>query len=70
MERQIEAEHFEENEHSNDAPDCESNQEHPGSSTDGSQQTAYIPIRLLGRGAFGDAVLYRKVEVRYGFHSN
>ena len=30
---------------------------------DGSQETAYIPVRVLGRGAFGEAVLYRKVEV-------
>jgi len=28
-----------------------------------SEETAYIPIRVLGRGAFGQAVLYRKVEV-------
>lgn len=28
-----------------------------------SQETAYIPIRVLGRGAFGEAVLYRRVEV-------
>jgi hypothetical protein len=23
----------------------------------------YIPVRTLGRGAFGEAVLYRKIEV-------
>ena len=28
-----------------------------------SQETAYMPIRVLGRGAFGEAVLYRRVEV-------
>ena len=33
-----------------------------GDVTPGSQETAYIPIRVLGRGAFGEAVLYRKVE--------
>ena len=33
------------------------------SPTEGSQETAYIPIRILGRGAFGEAVLYRKCEV-------
>ncbi|KAK2160855.1 hypothetical protein LSH36_126g08022 [Paralvinella palmiformis] len=32
------------------------------SPTEGSQETAYIPIRILGRGAFGEAVLYRKCE--------
>ena len=30
---------------------------------EGSQETAYIPIRVLGRGAFGEAVLYRKYGV-------
>lgn len=34
-----------------------------GASSDGSQATAYVPIRVLGRGAFGEAVLYRKVAV-------
>lgn len=34
-----------------------------GSTSDCSQVTAYILIRVLGRGAFGEAVLYRKVEV-------
>ena len=28
-----------------------------------SQESAYVPIRVLGRGAFGEAVLYRKVTV-------
>ena len=32
----------------------------PGSA--GSQETAYIPVRVLGRGAFGEAVLYRRLE--------
>lgn len=27
------------------------------------QQEMYIPVRTLGRGAFGEAVLYRKIEV-------
>ena len=27
------------------------------------QQELYIPVRTLGRGAFGEAVLYRKKEV-------
>lgn len=26
---------------------------------------SYVPIRVLGRGAFGEAVLYRKVLVRF-----
>ena len=29
----------------------------------GEKETAYIPIRVLGRGAFGEAMLYRKVAV-------
>ena len=32
----------------------------PGSA--GLQETAYIPVRVLGRGAFGEAVLYRRLE--------
>ncbi len=28
----------------------------------GSQETAYVPVRVLGRGAFGEAVLYRRIE--------
>ncbi len=31
----------------------------PGSA---SQEAAYIPVRILGRGAFGEAVLYRRLE--------
>ena len=27
------------------------------------QETSYIYVRVLGRGAFGEAVLYRKIEV-------
>lgn len=26
----------------------------------------YIPIRILGRGAFGEATLYRRTEVKFG----
>lgn len=33
------------------------------SDSSGSQDFAYVPIRVLGRGAFGEAVLYRKVAV-------
>ncbi|KAK2194294.1 hypothetical protein NP493_116g01001 [Ridgeia piscesae] len=33
-----------------------------GDISPGSQETGYIPVRVLGRGAFGEAVLYRKVE--------
>ena len=44
-----------------DASELDSNFSTPRS--DFSQETAYIPIRVLGRGAFGEAVLYRKVEV-------
>ena len=35
-----------------------------GLGTDYSQGTAYTPIKVLGRGAFGEAVLYRREEVR------
>ena len=35
----------------------------PGSrASAGTQETAYIPVRVLGRGAFGEAVLYRRLE--------
>ena len=34
------------------------------SDTDGSQEANYTPIRVLGRGAFGEAILYRRIEVR------
>lgn len=27
-------------------------------------EVTYIPIRVLGKGAFGEATLYRRVEVR------
>lgn len=30
-------------------------------------ETSYTPIRVLGRGAFGQAVLYRKIEVSLQF---
>ncbi|XP_023931133.1 serine/threonine-protein kinase Nek9 [Lingula anatina] len=30
--------------------------------SEGSQDVSYIPVRVLGRGAFGQAVLYRKTE--------
>lgn len=33
-----------------------------GSPGSASQETSYIPIRVLGRGAFGEAVLYRRLE--------
>ena len=33
------------------------------SPTEGALETTYIPIRILGRGAFGEAVLYRKSDV-------
>jgi hypothetical protein len=28
------------------------------------QEASYIPVRVLGKGAFGEAVLYRKTEVK------
>lgn len=52
---------LEENSTSNEEESCASASF--GSTTDCSQVTAYIPIRVIGRGAFGQAVLYRKVEV-------
>ena len=30
---------------------------------EGCQETSYLYVRVLGRGAFGQAVLYRKTEV-------
>ena len=30
---------------------------------EGTQETSYTIVRVLGRGAFGEAVLYRKTEV-------
>ena len=30
---------------------------------DSMQEASYMPIRVLGKGAFGEAVLYRKTEV-------
>ena len=30
---------------------------------DRSQEANYTPIRVLGRGAFGEAILYRRIEV-------
>lgn len=33
-----------------------------GLTSAGSHETAYIPVRILGRGAFGEAVLYRRLE--------
>ena len=33
-------------------------------SSDSSREIAYTFVRVLGSGAFGEAVLYRKVEVR------
>ena len=33
-----------------------------GDISPGLQETAYIPVRILGRGAFGEAVLYRKIQ--------
>ena len=29
------------------------------------QEEMYTPVRVLGKGAFGEAVLYRKTEVSY-----
>ena len=31
--------------------------------SDTSQEASYTPIRVLGRGAFGEAILYRRIEV-------
>ncbi|XP_066280526.1 serine/threonine-protein kinase Nek9-like isoform X2 [Branchiostoma lanceolatum] len=31
-------------------------------SSDGGQEEMYIPVKVLGRGAFGEAILYRKTE--------
>ena len=39
-----------------------------GDVSPGSQETGYIPVRVLGRGAFGEAVLYRKVEAGVARH--
>lgn len=33
-------------------------------SLNGEEKLHYIPIRILGRGAFGEATLYRRTEVR------
>ncbi|XP_035665830.1 serine/threonine-protein kinase Nek9-like, partial [Branchiostoma floridae] len=30
--------------------------------SDGGQEEMYIPVKVLGRGAFGEAILYRKTE--------
>lgn len=42
--------------------------ERPGSGTFNGEEEKlhYIPIRILGRGAFGEAALYRRTEVRFG----
>lgn len=44
--------HFDENIESNEV-----------NSPDSYTEVTYVPIRVLGKGAFGEAVLYRKVEV-------
>ena len=36
---------------------------------DYSQEAAYVPVRVLGKGAFGEATLYRKTEVGKDFNS-
>ena len=33
--------------------------------TDGVQEASYLYVKVLGRGAFGEAVLYRKTDVRF-----
>lgn len=36
----------------------------------GEKEIAYIPIRPLGKGAFGEAMLYRKVAVSVLYTGN
>lgn len=35
----------------------------PSGVSDALQETSYLFVKVLGRGAFGEAVLYRKTEV-------
>lgn len=39
-----------------------------GTFTGEEEKLHYIPIRILGRGAFGEATLYRRTEVSFGLN--